>query len=92
MNDTVSNAAAKVNLVLAKMDLPIGRKDASKQETVRWLLTNMRVRNSNHEHYNATFVTLLGMAKEQKLFRAKELETLEKDHNERNNRTQAIAR
>lgn len=79
MNDTVLTAVAKVNPILAKMDLPINRKDAGKQETVRWLLTNMRVRNRGHAQYNTAFVALLGLAKNQKLLRTKELETLEKE-------------
>lgn len=87
MNTTVLDNVAKINPVLAKMDLPINRKDAGRQDTVRWLLTNLRVRNSAHAQYDTVFTTLLGIAREQKLLRAKEIEALEKDHNERNNRT-----
>lgn len=87
MNTNVLDNVAKINPVLAKMDLPINRKDAGRQDTVRWLLTNLRVRNSTHAQYDTVFTTLLGIAREQKLLRAKEIEALEKDHNERNNRT-----
>ena len=37
--------------VLADMDLPEQRKDATRFGNVRWLLRNMHFRNSEHKHY-----------------------------------------
>lgn len=37
--------------LLNKMDLPIGRKDASRPDNIRWLMRNIGVRNSAHADF-----------------------------------------
>lgn len=91
MNTNTQTAVDKINPILSKMDLPVNRKDAGRQDTVRWLLTNLRVRNIAHPQYATVFTTLLGIAKEQKLIRAKEIDALEKSHNEHANHSKAHA-
>ena len=68
----------QANINLAKMDLPINRRDVRRQSTVHWLLNSLRVRNHNNPKYKETMLHLLTLAKHWNLMSAKDREQLEK--------------
>ena len=45
-------------LIPDDMDVPLTRKDTSKNENVRWLLRNLAIRNSNHPDFKTIIKTL----------------------------------
>jgi hypothetical protein len=45
-------------LIPDDMDVPLIRKDTSKNENVRWLLRNLAIRNSNHPDFKTIIKTL----------------------------------
>lgn len=68
----------QVNTNLAKMELPVNRRDSSRHMSVRWLLDSLRVRNRSHPKYKETMLHLLTLAKHWNLMSAKDRDQLEK--------------
>jgi hypothetical protein len=75
--EQIETRADKINALIARMDLPINRRDASRQETVRWLVHNLGVRNNAHAKYKAAMLLLIEEAKTFHLLKAKEIKQLE---------------
>lgn len=74
----IQNVIEQVNINLAKMDLPINRRDVRRQTTVHWLLNSLRVRNRDNPKYRETMLHLLTLATHWNLMSAKDREQLEK--------------
>lgn len=59
--------------VLAKMDVPHHKLDASKPGAAKWLLDNLRVRNLHHQFYVTAMMTLIELARTKNWMKASEL-------------------
>jgi hypothetical protein len=79
MENPVEQTIEKINNSLSKMDLPINRRDASRPETVKWLLQNLAARNKAHARYSETMRSLLDRASALNLLKTKEVKQLEAD-------------
>lgn len=77
MENPVEQTIEKINTSLSKMDLPINRRDASRPDTVKWLLQNLAARNKAHPRYGETMRSLLDRAIALNLLKAKEVKQLE---------------
>lgn len=49
--------------MLSNMDLPSERKKVRDRQDVLWLLRNLGIRNSEHEHHDAALTILKALAK-----------------------------
>ena len=73
----MENPVEQINNDLSKMDLPINRRDASRPDTVKWLLHNLAARNNKHPKFKAVMQYLLSRASTLNLLTPKEAKQLE---------------
>lgn len=73
----MENPVEQINNDLSKMDLPINRRDASRPDTVKWLLHNLASRNSKHQKFKEVMQYLLNRATTLNLLTPKEVKQLE---------------
>lgn len=62
----------EVKAALLAMDIPDYKRDASNVNNVKWLLQNLRTRNSGHHFYQNTMRELIALAKARNMLKRKE--------------------
>lgn len=69
----------ELTLLIEKMDLPVYKRDVTKPLIVRWLLQNLGVRNSGHQHYTRSRQILLDLARHHSVIKESEARRIEQE-------------
>lgn len=70
----------RLDNILAKMDLPINRRQSRRPQDIRWLIENLGARNAAHPEFNTARDLLLDLAEQQSVMKASEIRRLRGSH------------